>query len=659
MGLTVNSFLKKKLQGIDNGIIEQHLSDFNIDKSKKQQVWVVDVSLFLHRILRNDNDDNQHISGFLNLIAKLRSFNIHPIFVFDGKPSKHKKKKLNSRRKNREKSWKKKEELEKIIANSNEDLSSSIESLPETLQLEIKNKIIEEEDKNNDTHENINPQIIEEITQEIVKKEQIKLAKRCVKKTESHYADLKELFNYFNLSYIHIEDEEADTICYSLCLCQDLDFEVDCILSNDMDFLAYCYDKNPDRKIKYPSLIRDFNFKNDYVKRYDCKKIQKRLKLSNQQFTDFCILMGTDYNKPLGMDFTSDAIYDLIYKYQSIENILEYFKTLEQYKKILDSLLFNPDRPESSIQKFISLTNKDVEKENIDELTNYLKDKVSNLKKIDTKFSYQQSRNIFQNSILIKQKDIHNYDKSLSNYLGNYTDNFDEKVKSGIKYIKGKCISLKYNLIDKKVRQIYQFLNNNSIKCKKCNKRKNSRKNYHNNFSNWKNKKNNNFENINTGNINTGNINTGNINTGNINTGNINNISDFIDNRNNNTSFNTSFNTNFNTISSIDSIDSIDSNNTIDSIDSNNTIDNTNTVNSNYINIIKKESNNLFKPSSTNNNYIGINNLNVRNSTISPIHQNENDILQETLFIPNQNDEFISISIDKNSNNIIESMCFV
>ena len=146
MGLTVNSFLKTKLQGIDNGISEKHLSDFSSGK-QKQQIWAVDVSLFLHRILRNNNDDNQHISGFLNLIAKLRSFNIYPLFVFDGKPSKHKKKKLNSRRKNREKSWKKKEELDKIIANSNEDLSSSIESLPETLQLEIQNKINEEEDK--------------------------------------------------------------------------------------------------------------------------------------------------------------------------------------------------------------------------------------------------------------------------------------------------------------------------------------------------------------------------------------------------------------------------------------------------------------------------------------------------------------------------------
>ena len=485
MGLTVNSFLTKKLQGIDNGIdngiLEQHLSDFDTDKNKKQQIWVVDVSLFLHRILRNNNDNNQHISGFLNLIAKLRSFNIHPIFVFDGKPNKHKKKKLNSRRKNREKSWKKKEELDKIIANSNEDLSSSIESLPENLQIEIQNKINEEEDK--EDHQEVNKDVLEEITQEIITKEQIKLAKRCIKKTESHYQDLKDLFNYFNLPYIHLEDEEADLVCYSLSLSMDLDFKINCILSNDMDFLAYEYQKEESDSEKSTiniSLIRDFNFKNDYVKTYNSKKIQKKLKLSNQQFTDFCILMGTDYNKPLGMDFTADIIYELIYKHKSIENILEYFKTLEQYKKIHDNLILYPDNKEDIIKKFKTLTQQSIEQENIEELINYLKEKTIDFKKIDTKFSYHQSRNIFKNSILIKEKDIKNYKIFVDNYLGNNRDNFQEKVKEGINYIQDRCPYLRYNLINKKIRQIYKYLNN-----KNC-KRKNSYKKYNNQFSNWK-----------------------------------------------------------------------------------------------------------------------------------------------------------------------------
>ena len=82
MGLTVNSFLKENLKGINTGRSQQHLSKYANNKN----IWIVDVSLFLHRILRNNNtSENQHISGFLNLIAKLRSFKIHPIFVYDGK----------------------------------------------------------------------------------------------------------------------------------------------------------------------------------------------------------------------------------------------------------------------------------------------------------------------------------------------------------------------------------------------------------------------------------------------------------------------------------------------------------------------------------------------------------------------------------------------
>jgi len=635
MGLTVNSFLTKKLQGIDNGIdngiLEQHLSEFDADKNKKQQIWIVDVSLFLHRILRNNNDNNQHISGFLNLIAKLRSFNIHPIFVFDGKPNKHKKKKLNSRRKNREKSWKKKEELDKIIANSNEDLSSSIESLPENLQIEIQNKINEEEDK--EDHQEVNKDVLEEITQEIITKEQIKLAKRCIKKTESHYQDLKDLFNYFNLPYIHLEDEEADIVCYSLSLSMNLDFKINCILSNDMDFLAYEYQKEESDSEKSTiniSLIRDFNFKNDYVKTYNSKKIQKKLKLSNQQFTDFCILMGTDYNKPLGMDFTADIIYELIYKHKSIENILEYFKTLEQYKKIHDNLILYPDNKEDIIKKFKTLTQQSIEQENIEELINYLKEKTMDFKKIDTKFSYHQSRNIFKNSILIKKKDIKNYKIFVDNYLGNSRDNFQEKIKEGINYIQDRCPYLRYNLINKKIRQIYKYLNNQNCK------RKNSYKKYNNQFSNWK----------------------------------INNLTPLESKENssknstyqiNNTSNNINKNTNKNT--NITNNDNHNNDNTNDITNNhNNDFYNIDSFSLENFNITSPTPINLFDSSNKNDKYLSINNLKLRNNSTSPIMPNFNntDILQETLFVAKPEDGFISISIDETSNNIIESgMCYV
>ena len=45
----------------------------------------------------------KHIEGFLNLISKLKNFDIDPIFIFDGRPPKEKKNVLDNRRKNRNK----------------------------------------------------------------------------------------------------------------------------------------------------------------------------------------------------------------------------------------------------------------------------------------------------------------------------------------------------------------------------------------------------------------------------------------------------------------------------------------------------------------------------------------------------------------------------
>ena len=92
MGIkSLQSFLEKMAK---RGIRKRRLQTY------KNKTLVIDLSIFLYRILHNN--PKNYLSGVINLIAKFKKFSIDVIFVFDGKPPREKHDTLNKRRKSKD-----------------------------------------------------------------------------------------------------------------------------------------------------------------------------------------------------------------------------------------------------------------------------------------------------------------------------------------------------------------------------------------------------------------------------------------------------------------------------------------------------------------------------------------------------------------------------
>jgi 5'-3' exonuclease len=134
-----------------------------------------------------------------------------------------------------------------------------------------------------------------------------RMGKKMVGIQDVQYTDIKQLFNHFNIPYIHA-GVEAEMICAALVKLGIADY---CI-GNDMDLFA----------LGCPRIIRNINFRDDFVDVYYLDIILNNLNLSYIEFIDLCILLGSDYTGRLG-GVKNYHILEYIHKYRTIESILE------------------------------------------------------------------------------------------------------------------------------------------------------------------------------------------------------------------------------------------------------------------------------------------------------------------------------------------------
>jgi len=242
----------------------------------------------------------------------------------------------------------------------------------------------------NETHKDIEKDINKDIQKNNNKSKGIK---------KSYIDNLKKLFNYLHVPYIHM-NKEADIVCKLL-----IDYNiVDSCISDDMDMIPY----------QCKSIIQNINFSNDNVVVYTLESILENLNISNQQLIDLCICCGTDFNNKL-INIKCRELYELIKVYGSIEGIIN-----------------NLDKINEKREKTL---------------------------KIPYQFDYQISRNIF----MIKDNDItQNYLISkIKNYHLTEEKDIDEvKLKEfyerGINFIKRFSTDWNYFEIILKLNKIYK-----------------------------------------------------------------------------------------------------------------------------------------------------------------------------------------------------------
>eukprot|EP01054_Gregarina_sp_Poly1_P007000 Gregarina_sp_Poly_1__6999@NODE_380_length_9076_cov_204_162726_g313_i0_p3_GENE_NODE_380_length_9076_cov_204_162726_g313_i0NODE_380_length_9076_cov_204_162726_g313_i0_p3_ORF_typecomplete_len386_score70_28XPG_I/PF00867_18/1_7e30XPG_N/PF00752_17/2_8e26XPG_I_2/PF12813_7/3_7e055_3_exonuc/PF01367_20/0_000245_3_exonuc_N/PF02739_16/0_011_NODE_380_length_9076_cov_204_162726_g313_i048015958 len=235
------------------------------------QAIAVDASLSLYQfmvairdheswgnLMNSDGETTSHLSGMFTRAIKIMELGMKPVYVFDGKPPHMKTGELAKRSER------------KALA------EAGLEDAKERGDVEA------------------------------VKKH----AGRTVRVTKKHNEDVKRLLKLMGIPIIEAPGE-AEAQCAVLCKSS----KVFATATEDAD--ALCFGT--------PILMRYLTFtdpKKSKLMLMNLNKILEKLKLTMEQFVDFCILCGCDYCDTI-KGIGPNKAYQLIFKHSSIEKVLE------------------------------------------------------------------------------------------------------------------------------------------------------------------------------------------------------------------------------------------------------------------------------------------------------------------------------------------------
>jgi len=276
----LNKWLKSKVPGCFRLI--------NIDKLNGERV-AVDTSVYLYKFvcISNSAQNINWLDMFISFCMFFKENNIRPVFVFDGKHPQEK-------------------DLTKFDRSTSKlKLQHKITHLDNLIQQLTDNCIIDEV-KLSEIQQFI-PDAVDCSDDIIHELKQIynKLNSQCIHITERHSHLLKSFLTHAGFTYLQATTE-AEKICSWLCI----NNYVKGVITADSDVLAY----------GTPLFIQEFKTGKkecimiDYTELLDC------LGLTREQFIDFCIMCGTDYNTNIPGIGPSKA-FDLIKKYQCLEEL--------------------------------------------------------------------------------------------------------------------------------------------------------------------------------------------------------------------------------------------------------------------------------------------------------------------------------------------------
>lgn len=308
MGIkNLSKFLREKYPEVFEDI---HISQYHFKKV------AIDVSLYLHsyKALYNKPDnpnDKTWLSAFIRLVSSLRENEVHCIFVYDtGSPAEK-----NDEREKRSNDREKMVERVQLLQDAVDNYNINGEVTPYLLEFQQKRKIqVPALSKST-----VNIGAIEYALQ--------KLRKHLFTVTKEDFELTKQLFDLLEVPYIQAP-LEAETTCADLCK----QGKVDAVLSEDTDVLAY----------GTPVFLTKFDPRNGTCKRIQYPKLLEILDVNSEQFLDFCIMCGTDYNgnipgigpnKAFGYISEHKSIEEIGIKTKHDISVLKYVRGRELFKE--------------------------------------------------------------------------------------------------------------------------------------------------------------------------------------------------------------------------------------------------------------------------------------------------------------------------------------
>lgn len=246
-------------------------------KTFSNKTIVIDTSIYLYKFM----SENALLENMYLLISILRSYNITPIFIFDGKPPPEKKDLLIRRK------------LEKKQAQEKYKL------LEESLTMEISDERREE-----------------------LMLELESLKRQFVRIKEEDVQGVKRLMDAYGVAY-YTSPGEADHLCAYIIK----ENKAWACLSDDMDMFLY----GCKRVMRHISLL------NHTVILYDFDLILKDLQMSEQNFREIMVISGTDYNIN-----SNTSLFDTMQWFQEYNKYLfDGTQNINQEQSFYDWLLTN------------------------------------------------------------------------------------------------------------------------------------------------------------------------------------------------------------------------------------------------------------------------------------------------------------------------------
>lgn len=278
--------------------LKKHEPDINVEvplTSFSGQRLAIDASVYLYKFICIDNQmKGQWLDMFINFIVWFRNFNIRPVFVFDGQAPPQKERTQLGRREIRAKTKLKVDELQELM-----DILAGFEN-DCTLPTGIKDRIDKALGIDTACWSRI------EVKMDLLERFR-KENSKVISFTPADIRRVQDLLDYLGLPWFKATGE-AEKTCAWMCRWG----YVSGVVTTDSDVLAYgC-----------PIFIRDVKVNHNECTLIRYEDALEVTDFTPDQFRDFCIMCGTDYNNRVP-GYGPKKCFDLLQKYGDLETISE------------------------------------------------------------------------------------------------------------------------------------------------------------------------------------------------------------------------------------------------------------------------------------------------------------------------------------------------
>jgi len=277
-------FLRKKCPHVFRKI---HISEYSGKRV------AVDTSGLIYKF--KIMNKNKWLDSFVYFVLAMRKYHIHPIFVFEGDAPAEKDREKEKRSSQRQLL---KDKIVELRVSLDQYYSEGIVSEVLTTTMAKLN--------------NAPPSLFDkQISTSLLEKRYDQLESQVMHFDENEMETLETLLDLSGIPHF-ISPTEAESMCASMYK----EGKVDAVISNDSDICAHAVGK----------FLYDINALTETCVEISYQDILSSLEMTSEQFLDFCIMCGCDYNDNIDKIGPMNA-YKLLKEFNCIENLPSKYDT--------------------------------------------------------------------------------------------------------------------------------------------------------------------------------------------------------------------------------------------------------------------------------------------------------------------------------------------